>query len=178
MRHAHMARKTNRLGVGALGIIASIAAVGPGALPRTAAIARTQEDTVPAAAAALEGYLRSRAYADFRHEVAPHPSAGPHGSAVVIYADSLLDASLQDGASVHPRNAAAVLERLDSAGNIIGWAVSVKTHNAPQGQGWFWYESVNGASGVQVVTAGWGAAACTACHAGGKDYVLGTASLR
>ena len=135
-------------------------------------------DTVPAAAGALFQYLQDGKYTGFAHEAAAHPSAGQHPVSVIVHLNSVLQASLSAGNAEHPRYSAAVAEVFDQSGNLTGWAVSVKTHTASEGKGWFWYEVLNTTEGGNPTAANWGVAECLDCHSSGRDFVLSNYPLR
>ncbi|MBI4956831.1 MAG: hypothetical protein HY908_32740 [Myxococcales bacterium] len=122
---------------------------------------------VPYEADALTAYLAEGHYTGFVHQRSPHPSAGPHGLMRVFFSDSLAT-SLAAGWPEHPAGAAAVVELFAADGaTLIGWDVSVKiASDSEAGLGWYWYELI-GPSGV----AGEGPNYCSACHAGGLDFV-------
>ena len=108
-------------------------------------------DTVPASPTALADYLETGQYKSFAHETTKHASAGPHGGGVLAYLNPTLSGSLAGGNALHPRKAAAVLERIDPADQILGWVVAMKTNvDTDDGRGWFWYEGVRGTSGVDA----------------------------
>ena len=135
-------------------------------------------DTVPAAAGALFQYLQDGKYTAFAHEAAAHPSEGQHPVSVIVYFNSVLDASMSAGSAEHPRHAAAVAEVFDQSGTLTGWVVSVKTHTASEGKGWFWYEVRSTTDGDNPTAANWDVPGCIGCHSAGRDYVLSNYPLR
>ncbi len=135
-------------------------------------------DTVPAAAGALFQYLQDGKYTGFAHEAAAHPSEGRHPVSVIVYFNSVLYSSVSAESTEHPRHAAAVAEVFDQSGALTGWAVSVKTHTASEGKGWFWYEVLNTTGGDNPTAANWGVAECVGCHTSGRDFVLSNYPLR
>ncbi|MEM9492611.1 MAG: cytochrome P460 family protein, partial [Myxococcota bacterium] len=126
-------------------------------------------DAVPTNAAELLPFLEADEYRDFPAESAVHAqtNGSPHGM-VRVFINQALDDSLSAGNEAHPVGAASVKELYDGDGaTLIGWAVMVKTaEDSAGGQGWYWYEILNG----QVIADDLGDTTCIGCHnAGGSD---------
>jgi len=131
------------------------------------------DEVPPTNGDALYDWLSAGSYKEWVHESDRHPSAGPHPSSVIAYLNKLLDESLSSGAAVHPKGAAAVKELFDDAGELSGWAVSVKTDSdSAAGQGWYWYEMLGTKPDSRVVADGNGVPLCFGCHTPGNDFVL------
>ena len=65
------------------------------------------------------------------------------------------------------------------AGELQGWAVSVKTQDdSAGGNGWFWYEVTSTTDANALVANGNGVPLCFGCHAAGADYVLSDYPLK
>jgi hypothetical protein len=123
---------------------------------------------VPTGAAALDAFLQAGSYQSWPSESAPHDSAGPHFGNVRVYLDAALDASLQAGASVHPRCATAIKELYGSGTSVLGWSVALKlADDSAGGDNWYWYEEYQGTTYAD----GAGESLCTGCHASGADFV-------
>ena len=130
-------------------------------------------DTVPAAADALFSYLQDRHYQSSPHEPNVHGSNGGHGTSVMAYFSTVLDASLRGLAATHPRGSAAIMEVIGADGTISSWLVSVKTNfQSDAGLAWFWYEVLNTTTNAGPIVADWGVASCVSCHAAGRDFIL------
>jgi hypothetical protein len=72
------------------------------------------------------------------------------------------------GEATFPVGAASVKELLDDGDGVIGYAVTRKVEEAPDGEGWYWFEL----QGSHLFADGQGADNCIACHHGsGHDYV-------
>lgn len=137
---------------------------------------------VPVAPAALQSWLAARQYEGFAHESAVKDSQGPHGK-VRIFLNPRLAESLAAGASSHPLGAASIKELYAADGTTLrGWAVEVKvaasSDSGGTGKGWYWYEAFSTSASATPVVSAPGAAACTGCHAGGRDYVTTSWPLR
>ncbi len=140
----------------------------------------TGDDVVPVELDALFAYLQEGRYKGFANEAEPHTSVGPHpspdlqqSSMVRAFFNSAVDASLKAGNETHPQGSAIVKEFYDDAGEVSGWAVSVKTGaDSQNGEGWYWYETLSTTDNSNPVAAGNGVALCWGCHATGKDFVL------
>jgi hypothetical protein len=142
-----------------------VAAVAP--------LAHAQDTAAPAEGTALLKWLQAGAYKAWPKESAPHRSMGSHQTLVITYLSPVLDQSLHAKSKAHPRGAAAVKELLDTAGQVTGWAVAIKTAaESDGGKGWFWYEILGTAPGSRVVAEGQGVPLCIGCHARGRDTVL------
>ena len=115
----------------------------------------------------LVPWLAAESYADWAVESQPHPSAGPHASAVRTYFNDVLADSAAAGGTEHPIGAASVKELFDADGERSGWAVMVKLELGRGGDGWYWYEGV----GAAVYADDTGVALCTGCHSIGIDSV-------
>ncbi len=138
------------------------------------------ESAVPSTPAALQTWLRTRAYTCWARESAAHPSAGPHGGNVRVYLNGALDRSLADGADEHPPGSVAVKELFGSGKDTVtGWAVGVKTSGASDGgRGWYWYEAFDTNATPSSTIEGQGKPLCSSCHAAGRDFVLVPHPLR
>lgn len=144
-----------------------------------AAFAAAAADTPPAQADRLFEFLKSGRYKTWSRESAPHPSAGPHPSAVLTFVNPALEVSLESGAREHPQGAAAVKELYDAKGQLSGWAVSIKTDAKSQvGKGWYWYEVLSATDPGRTVASAKGVPLCFGCHAPGTDFVLSLYPLR
>jgi hypothetical protein len=65
------------------------------------------------------------------------------------------------------------------SGELVGWAVMVKTQeDSAGGQGWFWYETTNTSESSDIVAAGNGVPLCVGCHFTGTEFVLTDYPLR
>jgi hypothetical protein len=135
-------------------------------------------ETVPATGDALNAFLAAGKYKDWPRESTRHASAGPHPSAVIAYLNPTLEASLRSGAAEHPVGAAAVKELYDAAGELNGWAVSVKVASGKAGAGWYWYEVFGTRPDARPVADGEGVPLCFGCHTPGRDFVLTPFPLR
>ncbi|MBX7097462.1 MAG: hypothetical protein K1X89_07110 [Myxococcaceae bacterium] len=117
--------------------------------------------------AGLVAFFKTQGYRAWRAEAAPHPSAGPHSGQVRTFVNDALSASLQAGASSHPRGSVAVKELLDAAGTTLtGVAIDVKGEDgtwvflegfAPSFTGYYYRGTQN---------------LCGNCHRAGQDFVL------
>lgn len=138
-----------------------------------APFAHAQGAAAPTEGAALLKWLQAGAYKAWPKESAPHRSMGSHQTLVITYLSPVLDQSLHAKSTAHPKGAAAVKELLDTAGQVNGWAVAIKTAvDGESGKGWFWYEVLGTAPGSRVVAEGQGVPLCVGCHARGRDTVL------
>ncbi len=134
---------------------------------------------VPGETLQLLAYLASGSYASLPHDAQLHLSQGPHGAGGVrVYYEPLLLDSLRAHKGEHPKGAAAVMELFAADQTTrLGWAASVKIGaHSDGGFGWFWMEALDHGQAVAplLVDSGDGLGQCTACHASGDDYVLGT----
>lgn len=129
-------------------------------------------DAVPTTRDELFAYLQDGGYRGFARESAVHASAGPHGGSVLTFVNGALERSLAAGSATHPKGAAAVKEIYGTdRATLTGWAVEVKTEaDSAGGRGWYWYEVFSTSNGSRPIE-GAGNAACTGCHAEGRDYV-------
>lgn len=70
---------------------------------------------------------------------------------------------------MHPEGAAAVKELWGQGDAIIGWAVEIKVQpESDGGNGWYWYELINGTEYGPAL----GLGLCSGCHGAGVDNVL------
>jgi len=130
-------------------------------------------ETPPADGSKLYSWLSDGNYKNWVRESEKHRSAGPHPSAVIAYLNSTLEQSLASESESHPVGSAAVKELFNSAGELNGWAVSIKTDaDSQSGKGWFWYEILGTEPDSRVVANGNGVPLCFGCHTPGKDFVL------
>ena len=144
------------------------------------AVEVTGDDVVPVELDALFAYLQAGSYEGFATEAEAHASVGPHPSpdlkptsTVRAFFNSAMDASLKAGNATHPQGSAIVKEFRDDAGELSGWAVSVKTDADSQGgQAWYWYENLSTTDNSSPVAADMGVALCWGCHTTGRDFVL------
>jgi len=140
----------------------------------------TGDDVVPVELDALFAYLQAGSYKGFASETDAHTSVGPHPSSALqptstvrAFFNSAMDASLKAGNDTHPQGSAIVKEFLDGGGDLIGWAVSVKTDaDSQNGQGWYWYENLSTTDNSSPVAAANGVGLCFGCHVTGNDFVL------
>jgi hypothetical protein len=135
--------------------------------------AHAQGAAAPAGGPALLKWLQAGAYKAWPKESAPHRSMGSHQTLVITYLSPALDQSLHSKSKAHPQGAAAVKELLDTAGQVTGWAVAIKTAaDGDGGKGWFWYEILGTAPDSRVAAEGQGVPLCIGCHARGRDTLL------
>lgn len=153
------------------------------AATETSVSPESYEGEIPITAEAIFEYLQSGAYKSFAaRESAPHPSAGPHtkyGAPVRVYLDPTMARSMRAGNAAHPVGAGIVKEMYTDDHELMGWAVSVKTHaDSDDGNGWFWYEVTSTIDGTYPVAIGNGHAMCVGCHSTGNDFVLSQYPLK
>jgi hypothetical protein len=89
----------------------------------------------------------------------------PHGRDRICTNDALSGAG---SSGPYPVGAAAVKELVDSAGNVVGYTVSLKARPDPAptiGSNWYWYRTTPFGSGP----IGFGEAECVGCHALAAD---------
>ena len=115
----------------------------------------------------LEQWLGTGAYKSWACEKDLHPArAGSAHAANRICSNDLLSGS---ASGEFPVNSASVKELYDSGGNIIGYAVGVRTMTGATDNAWFWYERVN----TSVYANGVGVPLCANCHRGApRDYTF------
>jgi len=136
----------------------------------------TTQPAVPRNPTSLFAYLKAGSYKSFKHESAPHASAGPHGT-VQVYINDVLDKSLASGSGQHPEGAASVKE-LWSGTSLFGWAVMVKTAPTSEGgKNWYWFELFNTTDPSKALE-GNGLPGCTGCHSLGRDYYRSSYPLK
>ena len=109
-------------------------------------------------AAELERWLAAGSYKGWPCEAAPHPArVGSAHSANRICNNRALSGS-QSGD--YPVGAASVKELFDGGGQVVGYAVGLRTR---AGSGaWFWYERVGATTYANSLDAG----LCSGCHRG------------
>ncbi len=141
---------------------------------------------IPTEKNALFAFLKEGTYKSFpAKESGQHPSRGPHsikgsfGQPVRSYLNATIQKSLEAGNKTHPQGAGIVKEMFSEAGELQGWAVSVKTQDdSAGGNGWFWYEVTSTTDANALVANGNGVPLCFGCHAAGADYVLSDYPLK
>ena len=117
---------------------------------------------------AVQAWLFDGDYLDWQRHA---PAPGMVGGAIV-YLSPALAASLHDGHSSHPLGAAAVRELVSAeSGEMIGWAYMLKLDDAPDGDGWFFYEVFATTRDAAANLAERGAPGCVGCHADGVDFI-------
>ena len=121
----------------------------------------------PTGEAALLPWLEAGNYTDWASEAEPHPSAGPHFTAVRTFVNAPLLESLEGGSDDHPVGAAVVKELFGNSPAIGGWAVMVKVAPGSSVDSWYWYESFEGATYADDT----GVNGCGNCHSSGQDYI-------
>ena len=117
-------------------------------------------------------WLAGKNYAGFASDSRVHPSStGPvHGDVKIFFNKKLAD-SMAAGNASHPIGAMAVKE-LHKDGNLIGWALSLKSkEDDSRGNGWYWYEVLSTTDGSKPVAASLGDKSCIGCHAPGRDFI-------
>lgn len=127
----------------------------------------SEVDVPPTGEAALLPWLEAGSYEDWPAEAEPHPSAGPHFTAVRTFVNTTLLESLEAGNTEHPIGATAVKELYGANPEIGGWAVMIKVASGDDASTWYWYESF----GDTTYADDTGVAGCGNCHASGADYV-------
>ena len=162
----------------ALAIVAGLLSAQAGGLMDRPHRLGVAADTVPTGPEALFEYLTAGQYKSFPHESDAHASEGRHPTSVIGYLNPILDNSMRAGDAIHPPHAAAILEVFEENGSLTGWAVSVKTHTASEGKGWFWYEVRSTTDGDNPTAANWDVPGCVGCHTSGRDFVLSDYPLR
>ena len=127
----------------------------------------------------LFAFLKAGKYKSWTHESKMRETDAPHGTYVIAYLNSILDASLKAGNTDHPVGAAAVKEMYDENRQPMGYAVSVKAKaDSDGGRGWYWYETMSATNPDAIPVRGtrtgegFGAGICIGCHGRfGVDYV-------
>lgn len=120
-----------------------------------------------ASAMELEQWLASGAYKQWACEKDPHTArSGSAHAANRICSNDLLSGS---ASGEFPVGAASVKELFDGGGQIIGYAVGVRTKAGATDSAWFWYERV----GSSIYANGSGVPLCANCHRGApRDYIF------
>ncbi|MFO0575093.1 MAG: hypothetical protein U1A78_13980 [Polyangia bacterium] len=112
----------------------------------------------------IDSWLQSGKYKKWRCE--PTPVSGrtvAHSRTSRVCSNAVLAAAT---ATPYPTDSVSVLEIYNTAGQVTGYAVSVRTAQGDGGQNRYWYESSGG-----NVSAGQGLAVCTSCHfSAANDY--------
>lgn len=117
----------------------------------------------------IAAWIETGVYRAWRCEAALHDARppGPHGQNRVC--SNQLLSSTTSTATEFPIGAASVKELGDGSGNVIGYAVAVRTVKGQAGAGWLWYERI-GQGGAII---GQGHSGCMGCHAqAARDYVF------
>lgn len=117
----------------------------------------------------IAAWIETGVYRAWHCEVALHPArpSGAHGENRVC--SSPLLSSTTSTATEFPIGAASVKELGDGSGNVIGYAVAVRTVQGQGGAGWLWYERIGQGSAI----IGQGHGGCIGCHAqAARDYVF------
>ncbi len=141
---------------------------------------------IPTGQEELFQFLTAGDYKSFpAKESGMHPSAGPHsitgsfGLPVQTYLNPAMQQSLEAGNESHPQGAGIVKEMFSEAGELQGWAVSMKTQSdSDGGKGWFWYEVTSTTESDALVANGNGVPLCFGCQSTGNDFVLTRFPLR
>jgi hypothetical protein len=104
----------------------------------------------------------------------PHSIEGKFGFPVRTYLNATINDSLEAGNTTHPKGSGIVKEMFSKAGELEGFAVSVKTQDdSDGGNGWFWYEVTSVEDPGALVANGNGVPLCFGCHASSRsDFVL------
>jgi hypothetical protein len=115
----------------------------------------------------LEQWLATGAYKQWACEKDPHAArAGSAHTANRICSNDLLSGS---ASGEFPVGAASVKELFDGGGQIVGYAVGVRTKTGAVDSAWFWYERVN----TTTYANGAGVPLCANCHRGApRDYIF------
>ncbi|HEU4534698.1 MAG TPA: hypothetical protein VFS00_11295, partial [Polyangiaceae bacterium] len=136
----------------------------------------------PTDAAAMAAWIDAKYYADWACEPEPtrktdgSPGIHAHATSNRVCSNALMASTDRAAGGEWPAGAAAVKEIYGSSGEIVNYAVALKTGAASDGgRGWYWYEGT-GAGAI----AGFGVGLCTGCHGaassdeghpGAGDYV-------
>ncbi len=152
---------------------------GAGPATREAPTTRAVVGGVPTNKDDLFAFVKAGKHKSWAHESKMRETDAPHGTYVIAYLNSILDASLKAGNTVHPVGSAAVKEMFDENRKPFGWAVSVKARpESDRGKGWYWYETLSTTDPDAIPTRGtrtgegFGAGVCIGCHGRfGVDYV-------
>lgn len=105
----------------------------------------------------IDSWLQSGKYKKWRCETAPVGGRTvAHSRTSRVCSNSALYAA---AATPYPTDSVSVLEIYNTAGQVSGYAVSVRTAQGDGGQNRYWYESSGG-----NVSAGQGLTVCTSCH--------------
>jgi len=131
------------------------------------------EPPPPTGGAELLPWLEGGTYADWAAEAEPHPSAGPHFTAVRTFVNPALLESLEGGGGEHPVGAAVVKELFGAGPDVGGWAVMVKVAPGSDAASWYWYEWFQGTTYADDTDVG----GCGDCHADGVDFIRTTLPL-
>lgn len=121
----------------------------------------------------LLNWLNGGYYGNWYSESKVHPSFGPHDD-VKVYYNSILEASMKAGNKNHPLGSTSVKEQYKD-GKHYGWSVSIKVEKkSKDGDGWYWFETLDKQDKAKIVFEGIGEPACTGCHnrPGNKDLIL------
>jgi hypothetical protein len=130
---------------------------------------------VPRGRAKLLAWLKAGTY---RQTFTPEPtiraSQTVHTANVRSWYSPELVQALRDGTVPFPKNAAMVKELYggDTEG-IDGYSVMVKVRrrSGAAGEGWFWYETLDGKTPIAI---GRGVRLCSGCHQQGTDFLQST----
>ena len=128
-------------------------------------------DEVPRKPRKLFAWLQAATYrTTFTGEPAVRASA-IHGPQVRVWYSPELVRALADGAVSFPKRAAMVKELYAADGvTVAGYSVmaKVRRRSGRNGEGWFWFETLNG---VSTDFLGRGVRLCSGCHVQGTDFL-------
>ncbi|MEO0480971.1 MAG: hypothetical protein AAF196_15990 [Planctomycetota bacterium] len=131
---------------------------------------------VPIERGALTRFLTTFAYREFVSEPEQHPGRGPHaaaGSPVRTWFSPSLAQAMEADEETFPVGAAAVKEMWSEGGELLGWAVEVKTDLGRGGGSWFWFEMVGtDPATAEIYGGGNDVPGCVGCHTQGTDWVI------
>ena len=100
---------------------------------------------------------------------------------MLTYLNETPPSSMRTGSASRPVGETAIKKMFDDGGELIGWAVEIKTQeDSAAGDGWFWYEVTSTSDGSTPVAIGNGVPGCVDCHSqrGNSDLVRTSWPLR
>lgn len=117
----------------------------------------------------IAAWIETGVYRAWRCEAAIHEARPPGAHGRNRICSNALLSTTTATATEFPVGAASVKELADGSGNVIGYAVAVRTVRGQGGDGWLWYERI-GTGGAII---GQGHGGCMGCHAQAtRDYVF------
>jgi len=121
----------------------------------------------------LLNWLNGGYYSNWESQKGTHASFGPHDDVRVFYNETLAK-SMKAGNKNHPVGSTSVKEQ-HKDGKHYGWSVAIKVEeDSADGDGWYWFETLDLKDTEKIAFEGIGHVACTSCHLrpGNSDLIL------